>query len=84
MRAPGVGLDADWHMSTRPNIGGTLGMSAYAQLAQLHRPTDPAALAAEIRRLHSSGLTARDIAVALRLEPDAVNSTLNATGGLPR
>jgi hypothetical protein len=71
-------------MTTRTNIGGTLGMSAYAQLAQLHRPTDPVALAAEIRRLHISGLTARDIAVALRLESDAVNNTLNTPDGLPK
>jgi len=65
-------------MTERAKIGGTLGMSAYAQLAQLHRPTDPVALAAEIRRLHSSGLAARDIAVALRLAADVVANTLGA------
>ena len=65
-------------MTARTNIGGVLDMTAYAQLAQLHRPTDPAALAAEIRRLHRSGLSARDIAAALRLAPDAVINTLGA------
>ena len=65
-------------MSSRPNVGGTLDMSASAQLAEMHRPTDPMALAAEIRRLHASGLTARDIATALRLAPDSVINLLNA------
>ena len=59
-------------------VGGSLGLAEYAALAQLHRPTDPVALAAEIHRLHRSGLTARDIAVALRLAPDAVANTLGA------
>jgi hypothetical protein len=44
----------------------------YDSLANQHRPTDPASLAAEIRRMHESGLTARDIAEALRLAPDVV------------
>jgi hypothetical protein len=65
------------------NVGGTLDMSAYAQLAEMHRPTDPIALAAEIRRLHESGLTARDIATALRLAPDVVINMLNAPANLP-
>jgi hypothetical protein len=64
------------------NVGGTLDMSAYAQLAQLHRPTDPAALAAEIHRLSRSGLTARDIATALRLAPDVVINMLDAPANL--
>jgi hypothetical protein len=66
-------------MTARTNIGGVLDMAAYAQLAQLHRPTDPLALAAEIRRLHRSGLTAQDIATALRLAPDTVVNTLGAS-----
>jgi hypothetical protein len=69
-------------MSTRPNVGGTLDMSAYAQLADLNRPTDPIALATEIRRLHASGLTARDIATALRLAPDVVINLLDASADL--
>ena len=64
------------------NVGGTLDMSAYAQLAQLHRPTEPIALAAEIRRLHESGLTARGIATALRLAPHVVINMLNAPANL--
>jgi hypothetical protein len=62
---------------SRSSIGGALDMAAYAVLAQLHRPTDPAALAAEMRRLHGSGLTAQDIAAALRLAPDAVSKILS-------
>jgi len=31
-----------------------------------HRPTDPAALACEIRRLYAGGLSARDIASCTR------------------
>jgi hypothetical protein len=44
--------------------------------ANKFRPTDPAALAAEIRRLHANDLTARDIAEALRLAPDHVINCL--------
>ncbi len=61
---------------SRP-IPGTLNMAALALLAgkplthderaQVHRPTNPAALAAEIRRLAATGLTARDISIALRV-----------------
>jgi hypothetical protein len=36
------------------------------------RPTDPAALAAEIRRLSAAGLTAHDIAGALGVQPSEV------------
>jgi hypothetical protein len=39
----------------------------FATRADLHRPTDPVQLAAEIRRLADSGLTARDIGAALRI-----------------
>lgn len=58
------------------NTGGKLDMAAYAELAQLHRPTDPEALAAEARRLHQSGHSARYIADALRLPPDEVAQAL--------
>lgn len=44
--------------------------------AQEHCPTDPAALAAEINRLAASGLKARDIAGALRLDMAAVLEAL--------
>jgi hypothetical protein len=45
-------------------------------LANQHRPSDPAALAAEILRLHADGLSARDISTALRLPPDMVITIL--------
>jgi hypothetical protein len=41
-----------------------------------HRPPDVDQLAAEVRRLHTNGLTPRDIAAALRLAPDAVVTML--------
>ena len=52
---------------TRTNIGAPLDMAAYAALSQLHRPSDPRAMAAEVKRLRASGLSARDISAALRL-----------------
>ena len=61
---------------SRQFIGGVLDMAAYAALSQLHRPTDPEALAAEIRRLRATGLRARDISTALRLPHDQVVNVL--------
>jgi hypothetical protein len=52
----------------------------YNARASQHRPDDPAALAVEIRRLHADGLTARDIAEALRLAPDVVINILYSNG----
>jgi len=50
----------------------------YIGLAQIHRPTDPLALAAEIRRLRKhEHLTPRDISVALRLDIAAVLNALH-------
>jgi hypothetical protein len=63
---------------TRFPLASILDPAAYAQLANLHRPTDPAALAAEIRRLHANGLTSYDIAAALRVAHDQIASTLAA------
>jgi hypothetical protein len=54
--------------------------AAYNTMANQHRPDDPAALAVEIRRLHADGLTARDIAEALRLAPDVVINILYSNG----
>jgi hypothetical protein len=51
-------------MSAPSRIGGTID---YAALAQMHRPADPQAMVAEIRRLHGTGLTPRDISVALHI-----------------
>jgi len=42
----------------------------------LHRPTDPAALRAAALELAGRGLTARDIAAALRLSEAAVRELL--------
>lgn len=49
----------------------------YERRACLHRPSDLNQLDAEIRRLHANGLTAMDIAMALRLPPDVI---INALG----
>jgi hypothetical protein len=51
----------------------------YAARAELHRPADPEAIAAEIRRLAATGLTPRDVAVALRLDVQAVHFALSAS-----
>jgi hypothetical protein len=76
---------------TRDRIGGDLGLTAldlltgdsYDPRAKLHRPSDPAALAAEVRRLHGLGLTAADISVALRLDLAQVRETLQPKELLP-
>ena len=57
----------------RKTIGGALD---YARLANLNRPKDPARVASEIHRLHGEGLTALDIAGALRMRLDAVIGVL--------
>lgn len=44
----------------------------YITCAQRHRPTDSTAIAAEVRRLHTTGLRPRDIASALRVHPQIV------------
>jgi hypothetical protein len=61
----------------RRTIGGPLGVAQYAVLANLHRPSDPAALAAEIARLNRGGLKPLDISVALRV---ALPTVLEALG----
>lgn len=48
-------------------------------LADMHRPADPQAIGAEIRRLHQSGLTVRDVAVALRLDLGQVLTAISET-----
>jgi hypothetical protein len=58
---------------TRP-IGGMLD---YQRLAQLHRPSDTNRIASEIRRLHADGLTAQDIAAALRIDVVQVRTILH-------
>ena len=58
----------------RHGIGGALD---YTRLANLHRPTDPAALAREVRRLANTGLTPRDVAVMLGLAPSVVADMLD-------
>ena len=70
-------------MTARRSLGGALDMAAYAALAQTHRPTDPAELAGEIRRLAATGLRARDISTALRLPHDHVVNASAQTAGMP-
>lgn len=48
----------------------------YDRRARMHRPTDSAVLALEIRRLRQNGLTARDISDALRIDMGAVLNAL--------
>jgi hypothetical protein len=50
--------------------------AAYDLAANWHRPDAPALLAAEIRRLHADGLSARDISTALHLPPDMIITIL--------
>jgi hypothetical protein len=49
--------------------------------AQQHRPTNPEQMAAEIRRLASTGLTQRDISVALRVDMGLVLAALHGRRG---
>jgi hypothetical protein len=44
------------------------GAMQYESRRNRHRPSDPAVLVLEIRRLASTGLQAADISVALRLD----------------
>jgi hypothetical protein len=55
---------------------GTIGAAEYEYLAARNRPTDPQALAQEIRRLRATGLSASDISMALRLSHDYVVNVL--------
>lgn len=56
------------------------GVMDYRVLARLHRPTDPAALNAELSRLRATGLTPADISVALGLALPAVHEGLRGEG----
>lgn len=48
----------------------------YRNRAQLHRPSSPFLLGREMRRLAESGLTPRDIAVAMQVEISVVIEAL--------
>jgi hypothetical protein len=48
----------------------------YDERAQIHRPNDSALLAREVSRLVATGLTPRDVAIALRLDLGEVLSIL--------
>ena len=57
----------------------------YDRRANAHRPTTIGAMANEIRRLKNTGLTVRDISVALRLDLGQVLTALidsTSTGDL--
>ena len=57
------------------------GITHYDMLAQMHRPTDPEALRQEVNRLATSqGLTAADLATALRINLAQVREMLAASG----
>lgn len=56
----------------------------YQRLAEQHRPGDETALAREVRKQASAGLTERDIGMALRLDPGAVRRLLAADGNEAR
>ena len=58
------------------SIGGALDCNV---LAQLHRPKTAEALRQEIRRLARNGLTALDIAAALRINRASVRELFVAT-----
>jgi len=73
-----IGGRLDWRDLVAPSAG-----APYDQRAQHHRPTDPALLAAEIRRLHGSGLTAEDISAALKISLVQVREILARTGTTP-
>lgn len=62
------------------DIPGQLG---YQALAALHRPTDPAALATEIRRMASRGLRPRDISMHLDLSIASVLEALRTGPDAP-
>jgi hypothetical protein len=52
----------------------------YTARAELYRPHDPAALQVEVRRLTAAGLTAMDVAAAMRLTLPQVCEMLRASG----
>jgi hypothetical protein len=51
-------------------------MSPAYDWRDMFKPTDPTAIAAEIRRLHQTGLKPRDIATSLRMGLGAVLEAL--------
>jgi DNA-binding NarL/FixJ family response regulator len=61
------------HRMKQRTIGGPL---RYDLLAQANRPTDETALRREVLALFARGLTERDIAGALRLDPTTVRRLL--------
>lgn len=58
-----------YHQHARPEV-------AHLVAANLHRPTDPATLAREARRLADQRLTENDIGQALQLDPGTVRRLL--------
>ena len=65
-------------MTDPRNIGGVLD---WRDLADAHRPEDPAEIAAEIRRQFAGGLKPRDIATLLRVPLADVLDALGEQGG---
>ena len=69
--------------NTARNVGGTLDWRVLAGDRDLHRPSNPALVAAEVRRLAATGLKANDISIALRLHPTDVHAALAARDATP-
>ena len=55
----------------------------YAALSAQPKPTSPAAIGVECRRLHQTGLRARDIASALGIAMPVVLEALRSTSTTP-
>jgi hypothetical protein len=60
------------------NIGGAIGLSGYAALSTLHQSV----IAAEVRRLHRSGLLPHDISNALGVHVEVVLNHIAAGGSV--
>lgn len=65
------------------HIPGALDWRTLAERADRHRPRDPGVLAAELRRLRSTGLTPRDLASAMRMPLATVHELLAEQRPLP-
>jgi hypothetical protein len=63
-------------MTSRSQIPGAVD---WRTLAERHRPSDPSALAKEVKRLARDGLTARDVAEVLGLNVAVVAAILEAS-----
>lgn len=63
----------------RDGAGSVMTVDVYRALATLHRPKDPELIAGEVRRMHATGLSARDISTHLGMALDAVQNIIHST-----